>query len=468
MSTRGSAIRPSRQERTHGLQFTMPKSFPRRNFAFCGTDIQPIGPLGFSPRVRENSDEEIGMNSDPPTPDPRESLSHAASQLSVSEGNTTPRGLWPLLDTLLSTLENPGILAEIVLAESGQDNHAKPLDGDGDPSLSSLERLESLRQLGTFAQAARCFLYVRDGGRGERTSEAVFILVGKLGVGNLPRRVREAESPGPPSSLMLRAATTRESLFLDDVDQYRKSTGLALSPHATPRQATIYGPSCMVLPLVYEEETWGVLNFSSLRDTVPAPDANQRHALLHGARLLAIAARNARDRAGLERRASRDGVTHLYNYATFQDLLRREVLRAQRYAASLSLILLDLDDFKEINDRFGHLAGDQILAEIARRMRFALRAPDLPARCGGDEFAVLLPQTSLDGALQVARRIHQNVVGDPITYLETRIQVTVSLGVAQLQEPMTAVELVRRADEQLYRAKREGRNRVGGSALESL
>jgi two-component system, cell cycle response regulator len=156
-----------------------------------------------------------------------------------------------------------------------------------------------------------------------------------------------------------------------------------------------------------------------------------------------------------------DGLTQLHNHRYFQERLREEFRRAQRYDDALCLILLDLDFFKEVNDRHGHPVGDSVLREVARILQQNVRETDIVARYGGEEFAVLLPRTHLAGAITVAERVWKGVSGQPMGEGGT-LRMTASLGVSGFphRTVLTPEQLLLTADEALYRAKREGRNRV--------
>jgi two-component system, cell cycle response regulator len=163
----------------------------------------------------------------------------------------------------------------------------------------------------------------------------------------------------------------------------------------------------------------------------------------------------------LRRLAVTDGLTQVHNHRYFQERLREEFRRAQRYDESLSLILVDLDHFKGINDAHGHGAGDRVLREVAASLQHSVRETDLVARYGGEEFAVLLPCTHLPGALTVAERIRKEIK-ELHAGPEGALRVTASLGVSSF--PHRAIlapeQLLVTADEALYRAKREGRDRI--------
>ncbi|MBI3183793.1 MAG: diguanylate cyclase [Myxococcales bacterium] len=156
-----------------------------------------------------------------------------------------------------------------------------------------------------------------------------------------------------------------------------------------------------------------------------------------------------------------DGLTQLANHRHFQERLRDEFRRAQRYDDPLSLLLLDLDYFKSVNDELGHKAGDQVLREVASSLRRSVRETDLVARYGGEEFAVLLPKTQLPGALTVAERVSVDVASLRLGPSGS-LRVTVSLGVSGYpgRAIVSSDQLFRAADDALYRAKRDGRNRI--------
>jgi diguanylate cyclase (GGDEF)-like protein len=148
--------------------------------------------------------------------------------------------------------------------------------------------------------------------------------------------------------------------------------------------------------------------------------------------------------------ADMDALTGLHNQRYFHEELAREVLRAHRYGRALSLIVLDADAFKAVNDRIGHLSGDAVLAEAARRIGAVVRSVDVPCRVGGDEFAVILPESSLLDAERLGQRIQDAVSAEPIGQVGI---VRFSAGIAELEQNEDAQAFFERADRQLYRAK---------------
>jgi diguanylate cyclase (GGDEF)-like protein len=166
---------------------------------------------------------------------------------------------------------------------------------------------------------------------------------------------------------------------------------------------------------------------------------------------------NARRFREARRLADLDALTGLHNRRYFHDTLAREVARAQRYSRRLALIVLDLDDFKAINDRIGHLSGDAVLAETAERVRDVVRSADVACRVGGDEFAVILPESSAEEADQLYRRLRGSVSSRPIGQAG---RLFLSAGIAELLSDDDPTRFFERADEALYRAKELGKGQV--------
>jgi two-component system cell cycle response regulator len=162
----------------------------------------------------------------------------------------------------------------------------------------------------------------------------------------------------------------------------------------------------------------------------------------------------------LKQQVACDGMTHLINHQHFLELLSQEVSRAQRYKRPLSLIMADIDFFKAINDDFGHLAGDRVIKAAAGCLQQEIRESDHAARYGGEEYAIILPDTQIQGATIVAERIRKTVDSLRIKYEDNLIHFTMSLGIAsfQTEERTTSDELIKRADSALFQAKKQGRN----------
>jgi diguanylate cyclase (GGDEF)-like protein len=166
---------------------------------------------------------------------------------------------------------------------------------------------------------------------------------------------------------------------------------------------------------------------------------------------------NARRFREARQLADLDALTSLHNRRYFHETLAREVARAHRYNRELALIVLDLDDFKAINDRIGHLAGDAVLAEAADRVRDVVRSADVACRVGGDEFAVILPESGLEDADQLYGRLQAAVSSRPVGQAG---RLHISAGVTELRPDDDAIAFFQRADEALYRAKGAGKGTV--------
>ncbi len=158
-----------------------------------------------------------------------------------------------------------------------------------------------------------------------------------------------------------------------------------------------------------------------------------------------------------------DELTGLANNRAFRDVANKEAARAMRFSHPLSLLMLDVDNFKKVNDTYGHPQGDEVLKRIGAILRDESRGIDLPARYGGEEFAVALPETGTEGATEVAERIRERIESEPVDFIEGNgaLEITASLGVASIPESAGDVQaLVAAADAALYAAKRSGKNRV--------
>jgi two-component system, cell cycle response regulator len=163
-----------------------------------------------------------------------------------------------------------------------------------------------------------------------------------------------------------------------------------------------------------------------------------------------------------------DGLTGAHNKRYFLEFLEREMARCSRYGRPLSLLMFDIDHFKTINDTHGHLTGDYVLKEMARRLLGRIRKEELLARYGGEEFAVVLPETGHENAVQFAETLRGMVGNDVFEYEGDQFTVTISIGVATLEghntgAPLDIMEFIREADAKLFTAKRNGRNCVVGS-----
>lgn len=155
-----------------------------------------------------------------------------------------------------------------------------------------------------------------------------------------------------------------------------------------------------------------------------------------------------------------DGLTGVFNRSYWQQQLGYEIQRAERYQHPLSLLLFDLDKFKQLNDHYGHLGGDAVLIEVSRLVAALLRDTDLLGRYGGEEFGIILPETDLSGAMQVAQRLCSAVAAHSISFEQQQLTATISVGVTCFTSGLGGDQLIQQADEALYSAKRQGRNQA--------
>jgi diguanylate cyclase (GGDEF)-like protein len=211
-------------------------------------------------------------------------------------------------------------------------------------------------------------------------------------------------------------------------------------------------------PITVGGQLWGCLAVGFSGRLAPA-DTEER--LARFADLVAMAIGNAEAWSTLSHQAATDALTGLANRRTFQERLQAEISRARRYGRNLSLVLLDLDHFKAVNDTHGHQLGDAVLVEVAERLRTQARDGEVVARFGGEEFAWLMPETDGDAAYLAAERMRHMIGSKPFDHVGV---VTVSAGVAAIAHDIDGEELVQLADRGLYRAKDSGRDT---SVLES-
>lgn len=218
-------------------------------------------------------------------------------------------------------------------------------------------------------------------------------------------------------------------------------------------------------PLVADGKTIGMLGIGALAGRAPGGRVAQATTTL-----LATAARNIIALDNLRQDSVRDSLTGCFNRAHALETLEGNLRRATRTGFSVSIMMIDIDDFKDINDRFGHGPGDAALAAVAGQLHGMLRLSDLRCRLGGDEFLVILPDTTLEDAMRVAESVRHAIEKIVITSARGDVNFTVSIGVAAAAcgEDVAMSEFVDRADVALYRAKQSGRNCVQASTSPSV
>ncbi len=242
---------------------------------------------------------------------------------------------------------------------------------------------------------------------------------------------------------------SREPQILADIQAYPESALADLDQGCNLR-------AVVSAPILSENRTLGVLNASRLE---PGSFTNEDLELLGVlASMVASALQRTEQYESTKRQAITDPKTELYNYRYFSALLDEYIFN--RDCKQLSVLMLDIDHFKHINDTYGHQAGDEVLNQVAATFAAAVRSIDVVARFGGEEFVAMLPECSIEEAIQVGERIRNRLENQPMQTCAGEIRVTVSLGATSLLQGESVQELISRVDHALYKAKESGRNRV--------
>ena len=222
--------------------------------------------------------------------------------------------------------------------------------------------------------------------------------------------------------------------------------------------------SVFYVPITYEGKLLGLLGGHKCESQAQWTQDNETF-LSQVAGQLAIGVTNARLYKRVERQAITDGLTGLFNHRTGQEKLAEQLRIAERYQRNLSVVMMDIDHFKSINDTYGHPVGDTVLKGVAQAVRGNCRDVDIPVRYGGEEFLLVLPEINLEGAVVVAERLRKHLQREVISHDEVQLSVTASIGVASYPEDAESQhQLLELADKALYMSKRMGRNQVHTAA----
>ena len=259
-----------------------------------------------------------------------------------------------------------------------------------------------------------------------------------------------------PPSPMVAAIRSKELLIVDGNESLR---GPKIS-HTHRQFAKNYQTnSCIIAPLICHGRVVGVLNLSD-----KASGGTFGHddiAIIELFRqLIGASIGNINLFEKTQRQAKTDGLTGMLNHRTFYEHLELELRRSQRYTTQLSIIMADVDNLKPINDGYGHRAGDMAIKQIARRISACIRQIDLAARYGGDEFTVILPNTSLEDATVVAERMVEMVKSTPMIWEGNRIPLSISVGVGRYDPGDCPGDVTKATDQALYAAKQAGKGQV--------
>lgn len=259
-----------------------------------------------------------------------------------------------------------------------------------------------------------------------------------------------------PPSPMVAAVRSQELLIINDVDAHKTP----VIPQTQRSFAKNYASkSCVIAPLICHGRVVGVLNLSDKTDG--SSFTAEEIAIVELFRqLVGASIGNINLFEKTQRQAKTDGLTGMLNHRTFYEALEAELRRTQRYGGRLAIIMADIDNLKPINDNHGHLAGDIAIKQIARRISACIRQIDMAARYGGDEFAVILPNTTLADAATVAERMVAMVKETPMIWEQTKINLSISVGVGQYDGQSGVADVACATDQALYAAKQAGKGRV--------
>jgi diguanylate cyclase (GGDEF)-like protein len=258
------------------------------------------------------------------------------------------------------------------------------------------------------------------------------------------------------------AVDADQPLLIENVDEFESLRSVPLERLKSDKYLT---NSCLVSPLMVgsgegRRRIMGVLNLADRTDGRNF-DRDDFNVAVQLSELLGTAISTSRLVSEMKSLAETDALTRMSNHRVFREALEREIGRFERYGGPLSLVMLDIDNFKRVNDEHGHLVGDKVLREVSICIRRTVReSVDIPARYGGEEFAVILPSTGLTGTLTVCERLRSAVENTVVSVDGKELSVTVSIGAAEYRAGITASEFIDEADKAMYLAKRSGKNQV--------
>ncbi len=259
-----------------------------------------------------------------------------------------------------------------------------------------------------------------------------------------------------PPSPMISAVRSKKLMLVNDTASHKKFNATNGQRSFSKNYST---KSCIIAPLICQGRVVGVLN---LADNIDGTSFNTEDIDIIELfrQLIGASIGNVHLFEKTQRQAKSDGLTGMLNHKTFYEHLETELRRCQRYGGQISIIMADIDNLKPINDNFGHRAGDCTIRQISRRISACIRNIDYAARYGGDEFAVILPNTSLTDAIVVAERMVKMVADQPIIWEQNEIKLSISVGVGQYNSTTQPGDVTKSTDQALYSAKQAGKNTV--------
>lgn len=287
-----------------------------------------------------------------------------------------------------------------------------------------------------------------------RSEYSAILLTGKKGVSTFYTSIGDSTICKPEATgILLKVLKEGMPVRTRDIKSHPSYNGLPLTHPIDIK-------NILIIPLLLREETIGEIILANRTGAEEFSQEDEDMLLTFGFHA-AFALEKARLHQEVKELATIDGLTGLYNHRAFQERLESEIERARRFGLRLSLLMLDIDFFKRLNDTYGHSFGDEILRRIGCRIVESIRNIDLAARYGGEEFAVILPETSLEGAVVTAERIREAIKDYRMTHGEDVISVTVSVGISTYPvDALSRKDLIEKADVALYQAKNTGRDKI--------
>ena len=259
-----------------------------------------------------------------------------------------------------------------------------------------------------------------------------------------------------PTPLMVMAIRSKELILVPDIDTHKKPI-IKRSQRAFAENYRT--KNCAIVPLICQDRVVGVLNLADKMDGGNFDSADIALIELFS-QLVGASIGNIKLFEKIQHQATTDGLTGLVNHKTFYEILEKELWRSRRYGGQISLIMVDIDNLKQINDDYGHRVGDKVIKEISKRIKQCIRQIDTAARYGGDEFAVILLNTSLIDASVVAKRMVDAVAKTPTAWNKEQIPLSISVGLGQYDAQVSPEDITSRSDQALYAAKQAGKNTV--------
>ncbi len=259
-----------------------------------------------------------------------------------------------------------------------------------------------------------------------------------------------------PTPLMVMAIRSKELILVPDIDTHKKPI-IKKSQRAFAENYQT--KNCAIVPLICQDRVVGVLNLADKMDGGHF-DSGDIALIELFSQLVGASIGNIKLFEKIQHQATTDGLTGLVNHKTFYEILEKELWRSRRYGGQISLIMVDIDNLKQINDDYGHRVGDKVIKEISKRIKQCIRQIDTAARYGGDEFAVILLNTSLIDASVVAKRMVDAVAKTPTACNKEQIPLSISVGLGQYDAQVSPEDITSRSDQALYAAKQAGKNTV--------